>query len=77
MKRAVVLALFVVLATGCPPPPNPPATHPAWECSAGPYEPTIYRTRTPGGWLVSDGTGVCYVPDPDRAWLRPAPEAGR
>lgn len=37
-------------------------------------DPILYRSKTPGGWLVSSkngmyGWGVCFVPDPEHIWL--------
>lgn len=35
----------------------------------------LQRTRTPGGWLISYGEGLVYVPDAACAWLGTQVEA--
>ena len=37
-----------------------------------PGGPILYRTKVPGGWLVStgkgEGSGMAFVPDPNHEW---------
>ena len=28
----------------------------------------VFRAKIPGGWLVKEGPGLCFVPDPDHTW---------
>jgi hypothetical protein len=51
----------------------------AWEEVSGPRGVAVWRSRTPGGWLVvqSPGNNACvaaYVPDPDHGWGRARPD---
>jgi hypothetical protein len=78
MKRFMVVVALVF--TGCPggdPASARRGVAATWENVSG--ASGVQRTRTPGGWLVARGSSgaMCYVPDPEHAWLAPTHEAPR
>jgi hypothetical protein len=59
--------------------PAAPRDDVAWEEVSGPRDVAVWRSRTPGGWLVVQAPGgkasvAVYVPDPDHGWGRARPD---
>lgn len=38
-----------------------------WE-TLGTFDAQAYRCKVIGGWVFSDNSGVCFIPDPEHKW---------
>lgn len=85
--RFTLVAVMAVALIGCPrdrEPKNakphkckcdhePDASSAEWEQVAAPTGYRIFRTKAPGGWLLTKGatSTVTFYPDPQHQWLTP------
>lgn len=67
--RRLLLCLLAVCLTSCDRVVEAPERVLWQQIAVG-----IYRTSTPGGWLVtaygSHGKALAYAPDPNKEWLK-------